>query len=491
MAEKRSTHQFEIEGYLPTIGIECHVQLKTESKLFTAVSAQNSKFSTPNENVGPLCLGLPGALPVVNQKAVDLAIKAGLALNSQIATETSFDRKHYFYPDLPLGYQISQHYQPLILDGSLEVATDYGQAFVVRLHHAHLEADAGKLTHPAAASYSLLDANRVGAPLLEIVSQPDMHSSEEAKQYAKELYLRMVYAQVCDGDLSAGNLRFDVNVSVSRDQTLGRRVEIKNLNSFRFIQQATAYEIGRQIKLLQKGEEVKQETRGWNEAKKMTFAQRSKEDSQDYRYMPDPDIPPLVISRNKVEELRAEMAVLPQDLRQLFGKWQLSWSNSETLIDEPPLAKLLHAKKEGLPAASAVLISNWLVGDLLAAQRQAEIEVSEIEASWSELLCLADFVLNQKVSVTLAKKWLPLIVKEKKGARLLLKEAGGQISDQKSLQILVDRVFARQTKAVSDAQDDGKAVGFLVGQVMQLSRGQANPQLAKELILEKLKKIKK
>ena len=489
--ENKSLEQYFVDGYLPTIGIECHVQLKTETKLFTAIAMGDFRQSKPNENVGPLCLGLPGALPVVNQKAIDLAITAGLALGCQIASETSFDRKHYFYPDLPLGYQISQHYQPLVLAGSLEIPLSFQQSFEVRLDHAHLEADAGKLSHPPGVDHSLLDANRVGAPLLEIVSQPDMHSAEEAKQYAKELYLRMVYAEVCEGDLSAGNLRFDVNVSVSRDQSLGTRTEIKNLNSFRFVQQAVNYEIKRQIQALQAGQKILQETRGWNEENRTTFSQRSKEDSQDYRYMPDPDIPPLAIKPQYVQKLQAEMGVSPPVLRQLFKQWQLPFSTAEILLDEPALGRLLYEEKDQLEAALATLIANWLVGDLLAALHQAEIKASDIKIAWSQLKDLAKLVLNEKISATVAKKWLLPVVAEKNEVQSLLKEAGGgQISDPASLQALIDQVFSQQPKAVADAVNDLKAVGFLVGQVMQLSRGRANPKLVNELIQAKLKIMK-
>ena len=227
--------------------------------------------------------------------------------------KTRFDRKHYFYPDLPLGYQISQHYQPIISSARLEVPITEEQTFSVRIQRAHLEADAGKLMHQTDGSHSLVDLNRVGAPLLEIVSQPDMYSPLQAKQYAKELYLRMIYARVCEGDLFAGNLRFDVNVSLSLDPNkLGTRTEIKNLNSFRFIEQALKYEINRQAKILQSGGEILQETRGWNEMKRQTFSQRSKEDAQDYRYMPDPDIPPLSISAERIAVLQNQLPVTPQ-----------------------------------------------------------------------------------------------------------------------------------------------------------------------------------
>ena len=480
---------YRVDGYLPTIGLECHVQLQTVTKLFTAITHHNSRAGSPNEAMGPLCLGLPGALPVLNQRAVELAIQAGLALECQIAQETSFDRKHYFYPDLPLGYQISQHYQPLVLTGKLVIPGDQ-YPLEVRLDHAHLEADAGKLSHPAGTTYSLLNVNRVGAPLLEIVSQPDMHSPEEAKRYAKELYLRMLYAGVSQGDLSAGNLRFDVNVSVSpTPDRLGTRTEIKNLNSFRFIHQAVAAEIKRQVELLAAGQAIVQETRGWDERRRQTVGQRSKEDAQDYRYMPDPDIPPLSISLEQVAKLRAALPVLPPVIRRVLNDWQIAFSHQTTLLDEPALARLLYRHRTDLDRAQAKLLVKWLIGDLLAAVKQQLIKASALEAAFSELKAVVDLVLATKISPTLAKQWLLPIVRDgQSAAKLLAAAGGGQISDETKLQALIDQVFKRHSSAVAEARTETKVIGFLVGQVMQLSRGQANPQKVNQLIRERLAK---
>ena len=394
-----------IDGFLPTIGIECHVQLRTKTKLFAAVAAEGSLQADANSSVSPLCLGLPGALPVLNEAAVDLAIIAGLALEAEIASETSFDRKHYFYPDLPLGYQISQHWHPIIGGGRLSIPLSADQSFEVGLERAHLEADAGKLTHHLDADHSLLDLNRVGTPLLEIVSLPDMHSPAQAKSYAKELYLRMVYAQVCDGNLSAGNLRFDVNISVSADAAkLGTRTEIKNLNSFRFIEKALHYEIGRQIALLKEGSQIIQETRGWDEAARKTFSQRSKEDAQDYRYMPDPDIPPLEISRQRIETLKARLPIMPQKVRARLRSWEIPFALGEVLLDYPALGELLLALPASLTAPQARLICNWLAGDVLALVNQQEIDWEAVTAATARLVSLACMVERGDISSAKAKR---------------------------------------------------------------------------------------
>src|SRR4051812_36883099 len=278
------------DQYKVTIGIECHVQLKTATKLFSAAN-NDAREAPPNTLVSHIDFGLPGALPVLNKEAIHLASKAAFALNSTPQKFSKFDRKHYFYPDLPMGYQITQYDEPIVLGGTVEIESD-GQTKKIGITRAHLEADAGKSTHPAGADYSLVDLNRAGTPLLEIVSEPDMNTAAEAKAYAHELYLLMRYADVSDANLYYGNMRFDVNVSVSKDPaTMGTRTETKNLNSFRSVEKAVEFEIARQTKELEKGNVIVQETRGWDDAKQKTFSQRTKEDSHDYRYFPDPDIP--------------------------------------------------------------------------------------------------------------------------------------------------------------------------------------------------------
>ncbi|HVI60653.1 MAG TPA: Asp-tRNA(Asn)/Glu-tRNA(Gln) amidotransferase subunit GatB, partial [Candidatus Saccharimonadales bacterium] len=297
------------QQYRPTIGIECHVQLKTKTKLFSAVG-NDAREAPPNTLVSHIDFGLPGALPVLNEAAIRLATRAALALGTQPEHFSKFDRKHYFYPDLPKGYQISQYDEPIIGKGAVKIEVD-GAEKTVGITRAHLEEDAGKSIHHAGQDYSLVDLNRAGTPLLEIVSEPDMNSSAEAKAFARELYLRMRYADVSDANLFYGNMRFDVNVSVSQTDELGTRSETKNLNSFRAVEKAVDYEINRQIELLEKGQRIIQETRGWDDSKQKTFSQRNKENADDYRYMPDPDLPPVVIEQDYIDKVKADMPDLP------------------------------------------------------------------------------------------------------------------------------------------------------------------------------------
>jgi len=326
--------------YYPTIGVECHVQLKTKTKLFAGVD-NDARDADPNTLISPICVALPGTLPVLNGAVIPLSIKAGLALRAQVAPISHFDRKHYFYPDLPKGYQITQYERPIISDGIVEAPMADGSYVTVRVERAHLEEDAGKSSHPAGADYSLVDLNRAGTPLLEIVSAPDIHNSEEAKAYAHELYLLMKYSGVSDVDLYHGNMRFDVNVSVSDNpETLGTRTETKNLNSFRSVERAIDFEIARQIDLIEHGHQIKQETRGWDDAKQKTISQRSKEDAHDYRYFPDPDIPPISISNDVISEIAESMPLLPANLRVQFLGIGLDSQQVATIIEEPEISTL-------------------------------------------------------------------------------------------------------------------------------------------------------
>ena len=300
--------RYLIDGFLPTIGIECHVQLNTNTKLFSSVD-NDAREAEPNSKVSAIDYALPGMLPYLNREAIVKAVRAGKALKSQIAHESRFDRKHYFYPDLPKGYQISQMYQPLILGGRVDLPSgEY-----VRIHHAHVEEDAGKLTH--FNDHSLVDLNRAGTPLIEIVAEPDIHSAAIARAYTEELHLLMTYAGVTIGDLYHGNMRFDVNISVAKPgNPLGTRTEIKNLNSFRAVERAVDYEIKRQIAILKDGGVVEQQTRGWSDAEGKTTVQRSKENAQDYRYMPDADIPPVILTDEDIAKMQENFPVMPSSI---------------------------------------------------------------------------------------------------------------------------------------------------------------------------------
>ena len=347
------------EQYIATIGIECHVQLKTKTKLFSAIN-NDAREADPNTLISHIDLGMPGALPVLNEKAVELGMRAAFALGTEPQRFSKFDRKHYFYPDLPMGYQITQFYDPIIKDGEVFITVG-GEQKRIGIHEAHLEADAGKSIHPVGKDFSLVDLNRAGTPLLEIVSEPDLHSAKEAKVYAKELYLRMRYADVSDANMYYGNMRFDVNVSVSKTSELGTRTETKNLNSFRSVERAIEYEIDRQIELLEKGERIIQETRGWDDAKQKTHSLRSKEEAHDYRYMPDPDIPPIVLSDEYIEQVRATLPPLPDDYRKNLGDIGIDKNTVEDILAVPEVAMTVLRILNASSAAHARDVAFWLL----------------------------------------------------------------------------------------------------------------------------------
>ena len=345
-------------NYQMTIGIECHVQLSTATKLFSPAD-NDARDKDPNSVVSPIDYGLPGMLPILNREAVNLAIKAGKALNAPIAKVSRFDRKHYFYPDLPKGYQTTQMYQPIIQAGSIDAPLEDGTSVKVRIHHAHMEEDAGKLTHYG--NYSLVDLNRAGTPLIEIVSEPDMHSPQEAKAYAAELHRLMTYAGVTRGDLYHGNMRFDVNISIAPEGAteLGNRAEVKNLNSFRSVEKAAEYEFKRQVALVEKGERIVQETRGWDEAKQKTNSQRSKEDAQDYRYMPDADIPPIVLTDAEIEKIQATVPALPPYYREKWSSLGLSRSVVDSMLAHQSYAVLIAEIQDNAGDGVAKRVAHW------------------------------------------------------------------------------------------------------------------------------------
>lgn len=474
--------------YFPTIGIETHVQLKTKTKLFAAVG-NDARDARPNSLISPVCVALPGTLPVLNQKAVELAIKAGLALKAEIAKVSHFDRKHYFYPDLPKGYQISQLDSPIVGKGLIEAPMEDGCTLKVRIARAHLEEDAGKNIHPNGANYSLVDLNRAGTPLLEIVSEADMHSALEARTYVRELYLLMKYADVSDVDLYHGNMRFDVNVSVSSDvKKLGVRTETKNINSFRGVEKAVEYEINRQIELLEKGQKVTQETRGWDEAKQKTISQRGKEEAHDYRYMPDPDIPPIVIDSKLVDKLAKELPLLPNTLRQKFRAFGLTGSQIDTVLDEPELADIIKYTTEAHDDKTARTISNWCLGELQRMYQQRKLKWSEVKNTLNQLVELSSMVDNGEVSSTAAKTILPDIVLKGADAQKIAEEKQLlQVSDEADLVITVQQVLNNNPKACEDIKrGEMKAIGFLVGQIMKASAGRANPKVVQQLIKKQL-----
>ncbi len=490
-----------ISQYEATIGIECHVQLKTKTKLFSAVS-NDAVGKEPNTVVSPICFGLPGVLPVLNEAVVELAIKAGIALNAKVANFSKFDRKHYFYPDLPKGYQITQFDQPIVGKGHVDVPLN-GETIKVGITRAHLEEDAGKLTHPAGADYSLVDLNRAGTPLLEIVSDPDMHSAKAARAYAQELYYLMKYASVSNVNLFHGNMRFDVNVSVAKkgSKELGTRSEVKNINSFKAVEKAAEYEIERQIELLEKGQEIAQETRGWDDAKQKTISQRSKEDSHDYRYFPEPDLPPVAITDEQIEQIRGGMPSLPPELRRKLSGQGL---NSEQitvlmkyksfmdifveLIDDPVIIEQRVTHGKVVIDKLIVKAANWLVVDVVALLKKKKMTVQDSKLTGKHLRELFGHVSIGLLNSTQAKLVLFDAVETGDSVEdIYNKRNSKQISGEEEMEGIVTQILSENKKAATDVKNgEMKAIGFLVGQVMKNSKGKANPQMAQELIKKQL-----
>lgn len=481
------TEKYIVKGYLPTIGIECHVQFNTKTKLFSGVS-NNAIDAPPNTVISHICLGMPGALPVLNERAIELAMKAAFALSTRPQRFSKFDRKHYFYPDLPKGYQITQFEEPIVLGGYVDITVN-GEQKRIGITRAHLEEDAGKSTHPAGKEYSLVDLNRAGTPLLEIVSEPDMHNAQETKAYAKELYLLMRYADVSDADLYHGNMRFDVNVSVSKDyKEFGTRTETKNLNSFKSVEKAVEHEIKRQIEVIEKGGVILQETRGWDDAKQKTFSQRTKEDAHDYRYFPEPDVPPVLLEDRVINEVEKNMPAMPGILRKRLEQLGLDSSAVETLVEGIIPANFMLNVMDESDAPHAKRIANWLVSEVQARVSEEKLTWDNAVLETTALLQLSKLVAESQISSTGAKVVLGMLV-EKGGDPLVIAKEHDllQVSDSGEITGIVQTVIAANPKAAEDVKNgEMKAIGFLVGQVMKESKGKANPGMAQKLIKEQL-----
>jgi aspartyl-tRNA(Asn)/glutamyl-tRNA(Gln) amidotransferase subunit B len=473
-----------------TVGIECHVQLAIKTKLFSGAD-NDERDKSPNSVVSPIDYGLPGMLPVLNRRAVDLAIMAGKALNSPIAHVSRFDRKHYFYPDLPKGYQTTQMYQPIIGPGVVNVPLENGESIKVRINHAHMEEDAGKLTHYG--NFSLVDLNRSGTPLIEIVSEPDIHSSAEAKAFAIELYNLMTYSGVTRGDLYHGNMRFDVNTSAALkgSNKLGTRSEVKNLNSFRSVGRAVEFEFRRQVEVLERGEKVIQETRGWDETKQKTLPQRSKEDAQDYRYMPDADIPPIVLTEEEISRIQSTVPDLPPFYRDSWKEIGLDSTVINALISQQSTAMLLQRIKEKAGESDARRVGIWLLMAIGDQSDNDEKISNNISITDDQFIELSQMVESDELSSTAAKEILFEMMNRSDSPRIIANEMNLlQISDENQIMSIVDEVIqdASSQKAVTDLKNgNDKVIGFLVGQVMRKSGGKANPSLVQELIRKRLK----
>lgn len=480
MADLTKYDQYEM-----TIGIECHVQLKTKTKLFSRAN-NDARGQAPNTTVNHLDWALPGMLPVLNKQAVVLATRAAKALNADVNLISRFDRKHYFYPDLPKGYQTSQLYQPIIGAGVVKVSLP-DRDFEVRIEHAHLEEDAGKLTHGLGTSY--VDLNRSGTPLIEIVTLPDIHSAQEARAFAQELHRLMVFAGVTIGDLYEGNMRFDVNLSVAKKGAteLGTRTETKNLNSFRSIERAVDYEFHRQVDELEAGRKIIQETRGFEDATGRTFSQRSKEEAQDYRYMPDPDIPPVVLTEAMVAEFQADMPLLPGVYRQKWAELKFDQSVIDTLLVKPEYAQTVTQILDQAGAESAKMAAHWLVS-ALENEPSCEFNADLI----TRIISLTKMTISDKLSSTNAKLvFNELLVSDQSPEVIAESKQLLQMSDSSALEAILDEVLGSEMgqKALLDIEAGNmKAMGFIIGQSMKLSKGQANPQIINKLLQQRLKK---
>jgi aspartyl-tRNA(Asn)/glutamyl-tRNA(Gln) amidotransferase subunit B len=472
--------------YLPTIGIETHVQLNTRTKLFSAVG-NDAREAAPNTLISHIDTGMPGALPVLNKEAINLACRVAFALNTEPQKFSKFDRKHYFYPDLPKGYQITQFEDPIIKGGYVEFEAE-GKRHKVNITRVHLEEDAGKNTHPPGVDYSLVDLNRAGTPLLEIVSEPEIHSAPEAKVYARELYLLMKYAGVSDVDLYHGNMRFDVNISVSQDPSKpGKRAEIKNLNSFRSVENSISYEIERQIELYEKGQEVMQETRGWDEAKQKTTSQRGKEEAHDYRYMPEPDVPPVELDDMTIENIKTSMPLLPPTIREKLSGLAIDSKVIEDLLDREDVCHQVIGQIDDADKASAKRLAFWFLQSETQSSDHSE-EDSKITLSSSSVKKLSDMVDEGRLNSNAAQNvFNDMVLSNKDPEEIAEQKNLFQVSDESEIEKIVAGVLEQHSQAADDIKNgETKAIGFLVGQVMAKSQGKANPQLAQQIIRKQL-----
>ncbi len=475
--------------YETVIGLEVHVELKTRSKIFCSCS--NEFGAEPNTNVCPICAGFPGMLPVLNRQVVEYAIKAGLALNCEIADYCKFDRKNYFYPDLPKAYQVSQFALPVCQKGYLDIEVD-GLNKRIGITRAHLEEDAGKLVHQGditSTPFSLVDLNRSGVPLLEIVSEPELRSSQEARAYMEKLRSLLLFAGVSDCKMEEGSLRCDANVSVRLygEERLGVRSEIKNLNSFKAMEKAIDYEVQRHIEAIEDGEELIQETRTWEENRQITKSMRSKEEAHDYRYFPDPDLPPLCISQEWVNGINQSMPEMPEQARErLMDKYDLSAYDAQLLTLNPDSVAFFDECTRYYDDGK--IISNWMMGEMSKLLNQQNLEISQCQIKPADLAGMLELIDQGRISGKMAKEVFEAMFDTGLSPEQIIKEKGmEQISDEATLEGIVLEVIEKNPGAVEDYRNGKKkATGFLVGQVMQATRGQANPALVNQILARKL-----
>lgn len=476
-----------IDKYESVMGLEIHAQILTKSKMFC--SCPNEFGAEPNKNVCPVCTGQPGSLPVINKRAIELGVRAAIALNCEVHEESIFARKNYFYPDLPKGYQISQYEKPFCTNGKVVVRYKDNTEKAFGITRIHFEEDAGKSVH--ASSGTSVNLNRAGVPLIEIVSEPDMRSAEDAGQYLRTIHSILKYADICDGNMEEGNFRCDANISVRLKgaKEFGTKVELKNINSFKFVEKAIEYEIARQVDLIESGQKIVQQTRGWNSVKGVTELMREKEHAHDYRYFPDPDLPALIIDSAWLSKIKADMPELPDAARERFkSTYQLNDYDASVLTASKTLGAYYEdvAKLSGNPKSSA----NWVMNELLGRLNAASIEIEKSPVSSSQLSDLIKSIDSGEISGKIAKTVFDEMIATSKSPKDIIKEKGlVQISDTKQLEAAIQKIIeANPGQATDYKAGKVKLLGFFVGQVMKETKGQANPALLNELVKKALEK---
>ena len=468
------------------IGLEIHAQVLSSSKLFSGASTEFGK--DPNHNVSLVDAAMPGMLPVINQTCIKQAIKSGIALNAEINKYSVFDRKNYFYADLPQGYQISQYKYPIVGEGSLKITDAYGEDKIIGIERIHLEQDAGKSLHDQHPSKSFIDLNRTGVALMEIVSKPDLRSPEEAASYVKKIRTVLRYIETCDGNMEQGSLRADCNVSVRKPNgNLGTRCEIKNLNSIKFISQAIQYEAERQVEILENGGVIDQETRLFDTSTGETRSMRSKEDAHDYRYFPDPDLLPLELSDSQISEIKSDMPELPDQLvERLISEYGITKYDANVIVEEK---EYVHYYENSAKNRDGKLVVNWMTSELFGLLKKNNIQFNQNPISPNYLNELVELIENKTISGKIAKDVFEIMFATSKSPKMIVKEKGlEQVTDDSAIEVFVDQVINENNDKVKEyLSGKDKLFGFFVGQVMKVSQGKANPGLVNKILKSKLK----